>query len=84
MNAATLIRLAALHGPDYAPVARALADIPEDDPTRVAIAAMAVAEQERDARRAAAEAAKSQAGQGSPVERLAALEARVAALEAGT
>ena len=87
MDDLTLTRLVLMWGPDVPPVAAGFSALPDDHPLRVHIEQERVDAQERAAERAAlraaAEMGKGQAGQGSPVERLAALEARVAALEEG-
>lgn len=70
MNDATLERLMLIRGPDFPPVARRLADLPDDHPLKVQ-----VVEQQQVAAAMLEEAP-------APVEdRLAELEARVVALE---
>ena len=75
-----------MHGPEFPAVVAGLAALPDDHPLKIEAARQAAAAEaaanERAALRAAAAAGRAQAGLGSPVERLAALEARVAALEA--
>jgi hypothetical protein len=87
MNRSMLQHLLEARGADFPTVAAALADLPVDDPLRQeGEASLAAADQHRAdaaARHAAAQAAKAREGQGSPLEQIADLAARIAALEGG-
>ena len=87
MDEATIQRLIITRGPDFPPVANALAELPDAHPLKVQAAADKAAADahaaSQAALRSAADTAKGRAGGGSTPQRLADIEARLAALEAG-